>query len=226
MSSRSSSASLSLEGQGDLIQSIGSAMSIGLTYDAINSVYGLPQPDSDLDSNYESAALLLDAALWNVGQVAVRNLDGTFTGMGTDTSDEIIASNLALGQQLAGGDMFGSTGTAFPGVAPQNIIVTFPKWVKGTGYLSTNASHFRSPINGDEVYTVTVALSSLPDYSAFVGYPGTMAFHDAAKAVYDTANDADPSNATDLTALATQLATDFYDYLSEGLDITFAKLVP
>ncbi len=56
------------------------------TFDeAVESVYGQPEPDSALYSSNENAAVLIDVMLANIGRYLVRNLDGTYTAIRYNT---------------------------------------------------------------------------------------------------------------------------------------------
>lgn len=124
------------------------------TQSAIEPVYGYPELDSQLWTNQESAAALLEAVGYNVGRVVVRQYDGTYTLYTPLESQQVANANrgvvnpsaLVSGHttpfnviRTAGGDMFYS-GTALPAgsltlaknwVTPNSITITFPKYVVG-----------------------------------------------------------------------------------------------
>jgi hypothetical protein len=91
-------------------------------------------------------------------------------------------------------------------VIPQNVVMIFSSVWSGA---STPLSSL------PPAYTVTIALSSLtvPNLNpATVGFPGKKIVHSTAQAIFTTGSLTVPSNASVLTALATQWATDFYSW--------------
>lgn len=224
----------------DLFTSLGSSLSIDLTPDDIDEVYGQPEPDSDLNAIMENPALLLDAVAANVGQVVVRRYSGKFVTMNFDTSVEQATANWGLlNTSLAGGDLFqilnppfaqfapsyGTPNANIAALLPSQFVVTFPKWNKNQFYLGDNSEHLRGPINGTDVYASTVNLSDLPTYGAFAGVNGMKVFHDTAKAIISDDPDT-PDNKDALDILAQEIAFDWCNYQSNPTDITFPGLVP
>ena len=141
-------------------------------------VYGKPDPDSPLWTNYENASFLLDSVANNVGCSVVRSLQGTIDLFQHGYSRTVTYENrnrLPPVTRLAGGDLFQSgTNTAagdltasINAVLPDYISVLFPKYVYGPG-----APRFLDPRGGasrpsawyelsyHDVYSVDVPLLS------------------------------------------------------------------
>ncbi len=120
----------------------------------IPSVYGQPQPDSQLWTNAESAAALVDTVCHNIGRVAVRNLDGTYSLLTPWESKTRADSNRSgIITRTAGGNIFQSV-TDLPAgnltgsknaVAPTSIVVSFPKYIVGNNPGNDPIPHFYNP---------------------------------------------------------------------------------
>ncbi len=132
----------------ELLIQIADSLGITLTYSTLEDVYGSPEPDSQFWANFENAALLLDAAAWNLGRVVVRNLDGTYELQTAQEAQAISVANRGSSLNVvrtAGGDLFNSgTQLNIPdfnatrnSVVPNTIFVTFPKYC-----LSDPVPHF------------------------------------------------------------------------------------
>lgn len=188
---------------------------------AIPAAYGTPDDDSPLYSNYENAAQLLEAALWNVGRWAWRTpatgaygaYPFTFFTTVTDTSHKHDS------QRVAGGGVdpsyrLATTDAVVNSLLPASVNIVFPKYLNSTSYIDTrNATFVTKPSYGD-AYSINVTLSGA-GFGAYTGVSGkTAVLHDTAKAFFALATDPTPINQTQLSNLATQLATDFYNVLA------------
>lgn len=81
------------------------------------------------------------------------------------------------------------------------VLVTFPvQYCDGTQPSKTNPP----------VFTVLVPLTSFPAYAVYTGSEGTKIFHDQCPALMATASSTTPINNSDLVALTTQIAKDYY----------------
>jgi len=71
---------------------------------------------------------------------------------------------------------------------------------------------------------VQLADLALPELAGVVGHPGSKTFHDSAFPAYDDAGNL--LNGAELTALAKQIATDWYRFQLGSLDTKFVGIVP
>lgn len=129
----------------DLLTELRDALGITITNLATFSseeVYGQPEADSQLWTNFEIASLLLDVVAANLGRVVVRNLSGSYsllTPLESRNRAILNRGNCANILQNAGGDYFVS-GTNLPSsprlsfknaVIPATVHVTFPMYIEG-----------------------------------------------------------------------------------------------
>lgn len=213
-----------------LISNLASVLGISLTLTTpIESDYGQPHPDCELTSNYENAALLLDACLTNIGRDLVRNFDGTYAAPTFAESAATVAANRLLRTQvLAGGDFLqtlltnGNANLTVEAILPASVTVTFPKRVIGTNaYVNPVASHVPyGRVQGDVVAkTFTLSDAGFSAYGS--GTPGSKTLHDTAEAWLYASTDSTAANDSQLTTLALKLAEDFYMNQIEGTDVSF-----
>jgi len=219
-----------------LLATITSALGVTFSYSAISSVYGSPEPDSDLYTNYEPLPLLLDTVAYNVGLTVVRNLDGTYGLVRTQAGDTTIAANRppVPRYRAVGGNIMDpqETGNIYENrmnaVLPASVDVTFPKWQykPTTGYIDTERAGFFVLDSYGDTFVVNVTLVSLGvPYNNFSGFNGIKLIHDTCKAQYPNATGTgNPDNLVQRQQLATQLAKDYYDAQLEGLDETYAGI--
>lgn len=232
----------------NLLSTLASALGINLTIPVIPSVYGLPNPDSQLWTNQESAPALLDAVAYNLGSQIVRNYNGTYVLQNPTQSQAIILANRGNASSVvrtAGGDIFNS-GTKLPignlnasrnSVVPNFTPVSFPKYVIGNDpvphFLNTRNTSQRPTSWFEEsygdVYTVNVPIASGgPFVSGLVGVNTTNYIHTTAKALYsgDIQASGNPLNVSGLIALAMQLAQDKYNaQIASALDEVYPGIV-
>jgi len=193
----------------------------------ISPVYQQPDTDSQFWVNRENAAMLMDAACWNISRTFVRKLNGTYNLESNDTSLAIINANrpsAAAEVRFAGGDMFvsdnllpvGSLASAKQAVLPASVDVTFPKYVEGDNpvphmfnsrYTNQRPSCWYEESYGD-VYVKNIPLGAVAGYGGLNGI-GTHAIHSTAKALFFSEESVLPTNQVGLDALAMQLAADY-----------------
>ncbi len=217
---------------------LSSALGIRMTFQPVDEVYLGPEPDSHLYSQYENAAVLLDAVAANVGLVVVRTSYNTYQLMSASDCEDIIAQN--RGQPLirtAGGLLLDYP--AAQNILPKSIKVCFPEYVNKTQppnpddeddpdneHLGMIPPHFinsrftnspRSSVWTEDsfgsMYVKEVRIQEAdPPVNQYQGFPGSKTIRTTAKAFYDTKDDEDPSNQDDLDALAAQIAQDHWDW--------------
>jgi hypothetical protein len=188
-----------------LITALASALGITLSSASVDAAYFKPEPDSPLYSSDESAAALLDAVAANVGRVVVRNLDGTYkleayadgnTAAASGRSD-VAGNRLARlwGGAILPTDPAGASNFRSPAV-PASVLVTFPKWVTGSGYYEPSTyRQYRKDSYGD-VYEKTVTLADLGSpYSGWAAGAGKKVIRVTAKAEFVDAAAALPAPA-------------------------------
>ena len=217
-----------------LISQLGTALGIIINHTAISAAYGQPEPDSQLWTNQESAAVLLDAVAHNVGRVFVRSVAGAYDLMTpAESRTTALASRRANDNvaRIAGGDIFnsgsrlpvGSLVRARSAIVPSSVTITFPKYVRGNDpvphYLNARYANQRPSCWYEESYgdthnvNIPIASGAPPLGSGLIGQ-GDYFIHTTAKALYETetAVTGDPINQSGLNALALQLANDYYSW--------------
>ncbi len=223
----------------DLLAEVATALGEDIEFlSTPEDVYGVPEPDSQLWASSENAAILLDAIAYNTGRTVVRTLDGVINLMTHEESDTTVALNRPLIEVLeryAGGDMFqrfernnaNDLNTTKNSIAPKEIIVNFPTYVDQNAPIphyvndrnrgQQQTSRFTRSPGG--VFQVTVPIQSGPVYSSGISGAGSHFITTTAKALLDSESDATPSNSSGLTALALQLANDYWEERTiTGLD--------
>lgn len=214
-----------------LISQIATALSVTISGSAVPVAYGQPEPDSQLWTNMENVAVLLDAIAFNIGRVVVRGLDGTYQLLSPSESQTIVGTNrVAPVTRMAGGNMFAPPTEGLPvgdlrparnAVVPSSVTVTFPKYVRGDDpvphFLNSRYANQRPSCWFEESYgdTHNIEVPVASGGSLVLGLTGTgdHVLHTTAKALYETeaAATGSPANVSDLTALALQAAQDFYN---------------
>lgn len=212
-----------------LVAQIASSLGVTISVGTVAAVYGKPEPDSNLWTSGESAAVLLDLIGHNIGKDLVRSLDGTYAYKSDSESQTILIANRQA-TRTAGGAFFstdeslkaGDISKARNNVAPSTIQVSFPKYVAGdTPYFVNGrdkATRWHESAFGD-VYQVNVPIASGGAYSSGLVGQGTHSIRSTAKAILSTENDAAPTNVSGLNALAMQIAQDVWERRTmEALD--------
>jgi hypothetical protein len=166
------------------------------------SAYNIPDPD-ELTRSYENIAVLLDGIAHSLGQRIVRQLDGTVTSSNWETSAASLEENAGEPAALLGGEFSEDLPSA---VVPEKVRVVFPKWYYGAV----------DPYGG--LYASDQEASDFTETTPIKGLVKTI--HTCAFADFSLASSG-PDNATEVNALAKQLATDFYDSLAFRYDYSF-----
>lgn len=178
---------------------IGTAISLPT---AVASAYLQPDP-FDFRRRYENPAVLLDAAALSCGKRIVRRLDGTIRAESTADASTVHSSNLDLPwQRICGGDFSGESGDR-----PASVITTFRKW-----------RHY-SILEATQLYAETH--NATGDKSKISGREKII--HSSLFANCNS-SDSTPSNTSELNALAVAIGTDFYAWLDQRHDFTFAGI--
>lgn len=218
----------------ELINQIAAALDVTINLPSPNPAYSQPEPDSQLWSNFESAAVLLDAIAYNLGSAVVRDLDGTYNLYNAGLSEIVTRINRGSVSRVvrtAGGDIFAS-GNLLPAgdltksrnsVVPYQVNVTFPKYIIGDDpvphfsnprYANQRPSAWFEESYGD-VYSVSVPLSSGGPYVSGLSGTSEHSIRTTAKALCSGEAQAayfqQPLNASGLTAMAMQIAQDYYN---------------
>jgi len=207
---------------------------------AIESVYGMPEADSDIYANYENPAALLDAALANVGRVLCRSnrADGEYHILRWSEANTYLSTALSnhANRLRAGGKAWElSAATADhrrAAIMPASVVTTFPRWTDDNGYDTDDSlpqQSFRTSKQSggyDSVYSKTVTAASLGSpYASLTTRAGhTAALHTTAKAEQAEPGDT-PTNQTELDDLASRLAKDFYDSKLAATDATYNGVI-
>lgn len=184
---------------------LGTAIGSTIEHVAADADYFKPDP-TELTRRYENAAVLMDSVAHSVGQRIVRDLDGTVYSLDWTTSDDRLGNNLDGSWGLLAGADF--SGTRDGAVTPQYVRVVFPTFIN------------RMPDKDRGVFSVIREASS---------YGFTVFKANATKTIFSTAaanGDSTPDNESDLTTLATQIASDFYASLVSRYDYAFASIKP
>lgn len=148
----------------NLFDSLAAALGISLTVPTIDAGFLYPEPDSQLWSSKENAAVLLDAVAQNLFLTFVRKLDGTYELMTNADSQSLAETNRGTAQRvirLAGGDMFSDLSTLKAGdlsatknaIVPASVDVTFPRYVE---------PNYSGPGGGDQLNPANAAGSPVP----------------------------------------------------------------
>lgn len=228
----------------DLLDQLAVALGITLVSDDTLEVYGQPEPDSQLWTNFENVGVLLDAVAYNTGRTVVRLLDGSYILRTSQESQTIVQTNRNTAPKLVrttGGDLFysgnmmlkaGDLSSVRNAVVPDFVNVTFPIYIAG----DDPVPHFSNPRYQNqrpsawyeesfgEVYTVPVPITSGGALaSGLLGTSGyTHSLHDTGKAFLSGEIASMAFNHSGLTALSMQLAGDYYDgQLAAALDESY-----
>lgn len=224
-----------------LINQCANALNI-LTVVDIPAVFQAPEPDSHLWSSMESAAVLLDAIAYNIGDIVVRTLDGRYNFLYSYESQTIAKTNRGNATQvlrLAGGEIISSgIGNKVRNeIIPEAVKVTFPKYVIGNDpvphflnsrYLNPRPTSWFEESFGDD-YVVTVPIASgngvflqnpfVRDFAPLSGLTGVRNYfhtiHDTAKALYNSeflAATTVPINNAGLVNLSMELGASYFQY--------------
>jgi hypothetical protein len=199
-----------------LYAAIATALGISITVDTIPAAY--LSPAQELTSKYHYLPPLLDAVAYSCGQRIIRTLDGSVIAQNASSAQ---AANTILYNEYAGnytgGGVFRFDRTSpFSDLAelvPNDFRMVFPIHL-------TNETKDPQTACADkcgDVYEVSVTLQSLalPLYSGIQAKSGTKTIQTAGIAwYYDSPRVL--QNGTELNALATQFASDWYTWQAIG----------
>jgi len=195
-----------------LINNLAGILNIAINFvSPIEAVYAQPHPQSDLTSRFENVAFLLDACLMNVGRVLVRNLDGSYTAQRPEEANATVTANLAAsGTPLAGGN-------GLLAILPKQVTVSFPQrnisdgtYVNPQDGEKNNPHHVPYLRSQGDCSSITVPLAG--------GVAGTKTMHTTAEAWVAGI----VQNQGLVSALAQQLATDYFGWASDTLDVVYS----
>lgn len=197
----------------DLWTLIEGALGKTITRDAVSADYFQPDP-REFAREFQNLALLLDAAAASNGQRIVRKLDGTIRSIGATAAATGLTTNLdghSLAnayRTIAGGDF---SSTAPWSLRPEKVAVVFPRYDLGRPDCAGAVYGVEVTAASRGVASYRTAMTKTFFCTAFADYGG-----DAAAVT--------PDNASDLTTLATEIADDYYAWLAQQFDYTFAGL--
>lgn len=190
-----------------LISQLSSRLGRSISVGAIDAAYLQPDP-AELTRKFDNAALLLDAVAASVGcRVVFRFYNGVFELVLESTADaaDTHTANLSRGlwQMVAGGKI---TDT---GHEPETVVVTFPKWSWGVPWCNGDLWHADSA--GDTSGPTPDNSVKVIHSSAYADFSGIYA-------------GGTPKNASTLQALANAIKQDYYYWLRENYDYTYAGI--
>jgi PKD repeat protein len=188
-----------------LYSAIAVAVGVTINNEAVNGNYLFPP--ANFTSRYRYLPLLLDAVAASLGQRVVVSLAGVVSAQSATTALASQKKQLAATYAKQAGGTFTLDKSQKPDMAalvPSSVSVNFPL-CDGTAYsIST-----------------TLTSLQLQQYGGITGYNGSQLITDVA-----VANGKPPSNLTELTALAKQIATDWYLWQLSAVDINYNGIVP
>ena len=199
----------------------------------VDSAYGSPEPDSAMYGN-ASQVVKLDAIAANIGGFFTRDWDGgNYLFQRWDAAlTATAAARLDASQRLAGGAILdpdtGPVDRVRKLCLPRSVWVEFPGWVDGFGYYAPewNRTHYKSGWGYGKVWGIEVFGADLgePYASAVIDINEVYqkAIRTTAKAILPFSSIASgspaPNNTAVMTAMAEQLAKDYYAQEMAALD--------
>ena len=226
-----------------LITQVATTLGISISCSTISSAYTEPELNSQLWSSQECAGILFDALAYNIGRKVVRNYDGTYALLTPDESYDLALANRGNAKgvlKTAGGDFFtsglfpvGNLNNSRNTIVPASINVQFPRYIVGNNlsydFLYTDPAYPYLDQNTKQIFhTETVPYTSGGiSYSGFTGLSGAVySCEDTAKALCATEQDLTLLNQSGVTALAVQIASDYYkEQVLIGLDESYPGIV-
>jgi len=198
----------------DLYSSIAGGIGIALSVDAISGSY--LTPPGDFGVGYDHLPVLLDAVARTLGQRIVRDFAGNVRAWNVTASQTQLATNFSTANNglLAGGAMNVVSGSNIdlPSLVPSSVTVVFRR--QG----STGTRPF-----DQKNYQVTLASLGLPEFAGVTGTAGSFLLRSRQTADWDASSV--PDNDADLSAYATQAATDWYRYATSAMDATYSGVL-
>lgn len=183
------------------------------TYPAVPAAYKYPDP-TELTRQYENLGVLLDAVATNVGMRVVASMeDDDLVMQEADTAAE---AKLANDADTTVPILAGGTSSYTNSLIPEKVQVTFQRAQNWSLLCDAN------------IYSITKNASDIVSGIGRTQPVGTIkTFFDTAVANWgDNYNNqaSDPANKTELDALALEIATDYYSWLSPVYDTTYSGL--
>lgn len=183
------------------------AVGAGIAFDPVVEAYGIPDPD-ELSRPTENVAVLLDAVAHSVGQVIVVDLDGSVRSLGWGSSSGRYLANKQDAQPIAGGDFSDmNPAAAYPG----QMTVSFQKYREGAVDPTGDLHTVSRPAGEFGVERFTPGTTKVIHSTAFADF---------------TSGQGLPDNASEVEALADQIAIDYYAGLAYRYDLTLASIFP
>lgn len=199
----------------DLYTSIGTALGVTITPDAIPAAYGTPT--TDYAAAYRPAPIVLDAVAWSIGQRIVRALDGTVRAMNVSSALAIQTAQAALyaPRKRRGGvySLLSSQPNDLSALVPSTVEVIYPAGASGTA-------------SGYWPDTATLASLNLAQFPQpqIGGAPWTKVLHRYEVALI--AGGGVPSNKTTLDTLTNQVATDWLKWQLAQMEQWYVGIAP
>ncbi len=190
-----------------LFAAIGTALGVSITVDPIPAAY--LNPPADFNTYFEYLPPQLDAAARSVGMKVIVRTDGTVHVVSAATAAMTFIGNLALNPIVAGGliDLTNDTTSDLGGVLPSVVEVAFP---------TVDASN--NPTGTSTGVAVALSSLSLSQYSGATTFLGQHLLRCSAGA--------GPSNTAQITALANQMASDWYQWQAARPDVAYNGVCP
>lgn len=233
-----------------LIDALAFSLGVTISYSTIGGNYSRPEPDSQLWSSLENAAVLMDAVAANLGRQLVRRMDGVYLLEYPEYSAAAVSANIAaLGRgpvRTAGGDIFqsgraaastlkvGDLRKARNTIVPSEIVVSFPQYAVSDPlphffnkrYANQRPTNWSEDGYGGGWYETVPIASGGRAVSGLTGV-STLSIRTTAKALFSGEANATPFNRSGLVSLATQIAYDHWNWqatvaLDESFPGTFA----
>lgn len=196
-----------------LFNALASALDETFVVDSIPSDY--LKPPGDLASNYDSLPQILDAAASSVGMRVVRHLNGTYEIQSTIQAKTIVTRNQQNNWLIRSGGKLSLTATTPSDLSlavPASITVALPKVADGI------------PSTSPTAITNTLANLTLLDFGQQIGFArGDLVLYSTEVASFTSGS---PNNAAETSALAEQIAADWYEWWPGTLDVTYNGLMP
>ncbi len=189
----------------DVISQLATVLSVNIAFDAPSTNYPQPNPFWLTQNGWMPVGQLLDALLYSIGFRLIDDSLGDWYAASVVTSVQRHLSNLAKSEPMVVVPPF-ATFPLFGTLSPANIVVAFRSynngviekdWALSRFNIIEPAGAFPIPIS-TAGYNLTVRSMALADFTGGVTVP---------------------LNLTTLTALADQIATDIYTYLSYPIDV-------
>lgn len=189
----------------ELIEWLATDLGIEIDADDADSAYLYPDPESFL--TYENAAMALDAVAFSLGMRFIREPDGDCKIVNWDTTEDTYADNAeGVWWQIAGDQL-----TPMP--LPDKVEVAFQK-----------IRHYRPCDN--QRYVAESDSSDIPDsMTEQATIAGSQCIYSTLLADF-TDDGETPDNDSEVTALVSQVAEDYYLSQRRAYDITFAGAKP